>query len=156
MSDVKDILGVRGAAAAGDAAPAPKEKKEKMKRPEGMSREAFALLGDSHPIMASHLAGGLKKKDVDMAKKPKPSTKGIPTYQCRPFRNSARTDGFELIHWVKCYKAPNGVIREPEDNDYPYAKYNKKVGSGGVGWGAGRGTTGADATSQWQHRRGEG
>ena len=35
----------------GDGTPSrPAPKKEKMKRPEGMSREAFALLGDSHPI----------------------------------------------------------------------------------------------------------
>ena len=48
QADVKDILGVvRG----GDGNPSrPAPKKEKMKRPEGMSREAFALLGDSHPI----------------------------------------------------------------------------------------------------------
>ena len=48
QADVKDILGVgRG----GDGTPSrPAPKKEKMKRPEGMSREAFALLGDSHPI----------------------------------------------------------------------------------------------------------
>ncbi|GFR42025.1 hypothetical protein Agub_g2841, partial [Astrephomene gubernaculifera] len=127
MADVKDILGMSrsGPAQAEEKAPAPKEKKEKIKRPEGMSREAFALLGASHPILSSQFASNLKKND--MLKKPKPSTKGIITYQYRPFKNSARTDGLELFHWLKCSKGANGVIREPEDTEYPYAKYNKKV-----------------------------
>lgn len=33
----------------------------KAQRPAGMSREAFALLGDSHPIAPSELANELKK-----------------------------------------------------------------------------------------------
>ncbi|EFJ48896.1 hypothetical protein VOLCADRAFT_104620 [Volvox carteri f. nagariensis] len=73
----------------------------------------------------SQLASSLKKNDI--LKKPKPSTKGIITYQYRPFKNAARTDGLELLHWLKCYKGANGVIREPDDSEYPYAKYNKKV-----------------------------
>jgi hypothetical protein len=124
MADIKDILGVPRSADAAAKPDVVQPKKEKMKRPEGMSREAFALLGDSHPIMSSQLAGGLKKKDI--AKKPKPSTKGIPTYQYRPFKNSARTDGLELCHWIKCYKGTTGLIKEP-DEDYPFAKYNKKA-----------------------------
>ncbi|KAG2439980.1 hypothetical protein HXX76_004098 [Chlamydomonas incerta] len=125
MADVKDILGMSRPGPAEEKAPAPKEKKEKMKRPEGMSREAFALLGGSHPIIASQFATSTKKNDI--LKKPKPSTKGIITYQYRSFKNSARTDGLELRHWLKCYKGANGVIREPDDSEYPYAKYNKKV-----------------------------
>lgn len=126
MADVKDILGMSRAGPAEEKpAPAPKEKKEKMKRPEGMSREAFALLGGSHPIIASQFATSTKKNDI--LKKPKPSTKGIITYQYRSFKNSARSDGLELWHWLKCYKGANGVIREPDDSEYPYAKYNKKV-----------------------------
>ncbi|GLC37387.1 hypothetical protein PLESTB_001592800 [Pleodorina starrii] len=129
MADVKDILGMGRSGPAQekeDKAPAPKEKKEKMKRPEGMSREAFALLGGSHPIISSQLASTFSKKN-DMLKKPKPSTKGLITYQYRPFKNQARTDGLELFHWLKCSKGANGVIREPDDSEYPYAKYNKKV-----------------------------
>ncbi len=48
QADVKDILGVVRGTDGTPSRSAPK--KEKMKRPEGMSREAFALLGDSHPI----------------------------------------------------------------------------------------------------------
>ena len=61
MADIKDILGMPRTGAGGDG-PAPKPVKEKMQRPQGMSREAFALLGGSHPIMPSHLASELRKK----------------------------------------------------------------------------------------------
>lgn len=97
-----------------------------------MSREAFALLGASHPIISSQLTTSSKKSDL--LKKPKPSTKGIVTYQYRTFTNSARTDGLELSHWLKCYKGANGVIREPDETEYPYAKYNKKVTRVGGRW----------------------
>jgi hypothetical protein len=66
-TDVKDILGVphrppgSGAAAGGgpdSAAPGAKAKPERLKRPEGMSREAFALLGGHNPVIPTHLLGG--------------------------------------------------------------------------------------------------
>ena len=104
MSDIKDILGMSrpgGAAGGGGDPKAAKPKKEKMKRPSGLSREAFALLGDSHPIMSSQLLEGLGKKKDDKLAKPKPSTKGIPTWQYKGFRNSARADGLELTRWVR-------------------------------------------------------
>lgn len=125
MADVKDILGVPRAGTPIDKPEKEKPNKEKVKRPQGMSREAFALLGDSHPIISSHFAGGLKKKD--MKTKPKPSTKGIPTWQWKPFRNSARTDGLELCRWVKGYKDAAGRMKEQDDEDYFYSKFNKKV-----------------------------
>lgn len=136
MADVKDILGVpRGAAPAEDRKP---EKKERMKRPEGMSREAFALLGGSHPILPSHLMDGLKKKK-DKQHKPKPSIKGTVIYRLKPFRNQARKDHLELVHWVKGFKDATGRIRDADEGDYPFAKYNKKVRSlgpsaAGSGW----------------------
>lgn len=123
MSDIKDILGVPR----GGATPAEKPKKEKLKRPEGMSREAFALLGDSHPIISSQLMGQVGKKN-DVKAKPKPSTKGIPTWQFRPFKNSARADGLELSRWTKSFKDLNGRVRHDDDGDYFFAKFNKKVG----------------------------
>lgn len=53
-----------------------------------------------------------------------------------------REDGLEMVHWVKGYKDANGRIRDAQEGDYPFAKYNKKVrggacaGSGGGGnWG---------------------
>jgi hypothetical protein len=38
-----------------------------------------------------------------------------------------RDDGLELLHWVKGYKDANGRIRDAQEGDYPFAKYNKKV-----------------------------
>ena len=63
MSDIKDIMGVARPVAAlpfESEAPA-KPKAPKMKRPEHMSREAFALHDGSHPIAPTHLPEGLKK-----------------------------------------------------------------------------------------------
>ncbi|KAG1664324.1 hypothetical protein FOA52_011638 [Chlamydomonas sp. UWO 241] len=114
-------MGRRGAA----EPRAPKEKAQKMQRPQGMSREAFALLGDSHPIISSQLMSVGKKADVKA--KPKPSTKGIPTWQFRPFKSSARSDGLELKRWIKSFKDLNGRVRNDDDGDYYYAKFNKRI-----------------------------
>jgi DNA methyltransferase 1-associated protein 1 len=122
--DLKDILGV-SRNGLGDK-PEPKEKKEKAKRPEGMSREAFALLGDAHPIIASHNVSNLVKQKANAAK-PKPLTKGTTTYLWKPFTNPARTDELELYHWVRCIKDASGRVRDAEEGEYPYAKFNKKV-----------------------------
>jgi hypothetical protein len=32
-----------------------------------------------------------------------------------------------MVHWVKGYKDANGRIRDAQQGDYPFAKYNKKV-----------------------------
>jgi DNA methyltransferase 1-associated protein 1 len=123
MADMKDILGVpRNAAPTEDKKP---EKKERVKRPEGMSREAFALLGGSNPIIPRHMLDGFKKKDKQQ--KPKPSAKGTVVYRRKPFKNQARTDNLELVHWVKGFKDATGRIRDAHEGDYVYAKYNKKV-----------------------------
>jgi len=127
MSDYKDILGLPGGRGGADgAATKARAEKQKQKRPEGMSREAFALLGDSHPILSAQELLGPKKKDKSA--KPKPSTKGIVTWGYKPFKSSARPDGLELKRWSKGYKDAAGRLKEPEDVDYYFAKFNKKVG----------------------------
>ena len=75
MGDVRDILGVpRGQATERQEAP---KTKEKLQRPAGMSREAFALLGGSHPIVPSQLTEELrKKKDLKGLKQKRKSAKG--------------------------------------------------------------------------------
>ena len=127
MADVKDILGVPRNAAASAQSDAPKPK-ERMQRPAGMSREAFALLDGSHPIPPSHLTGDLNKKStlIGLKQKRKLSNKGLTTYQFRPFTNPARKDGLQLKHWVKCFKDTAGKLREA-DEQYPFAKFNKQV-----------------------------
>lgn len=127
MADVKDILGVPRGIVSTTQQDAPKTK-EKMQRPAGMSREAFALLDGSHPIPPSHLAGDLNKKAAlsGLKQKRKLSSKGLSTYQFRPFTNPARKDALVLQHWVKCFKDTAGKLREAEET-YPFAKFNKQV-----------------------------
>lgn len=60
-TDVKDILGVPRGSAVDERKPEVKAKPEKMKRPEGMSREAFALLGGSNPVIPTHLLGEARR-----------------------------------------------------------------------------------------------
>lgn len=123
MADARDILGVeRGAAAPQERKP---EKKERMKRPEGMSREAFALLSGSNPIITTQLMEGLKKGKKD--KLNKPTGKGTVVWRPQPFINQARTDNLQLVHWAKGFKDANGRVRDAHEGDYPFAKYNKKV-----------------------------
>ncbi|KAI8470122.1 MAG: hypothetical protein J3K34DRAFT_521591 [Monoraphidium minutum] len=122
MADARDILGVeRGGAPPGERKP---EKKERMKRPEGMSREAFALLSGSNPLMTTQLMEGLKKGKKD--KPNRPTGKGTVVWRAQPFTNQARTDGLQLVHWAKGFKDANGRVRDAHEGDYPFAKYNKK------------------------------
>ena len=101
MSDVKDILGMSRPAApiSFDAEPS-KAKAPKTKRPEGMSREAFALLGDSAPIVPTHMAEGPQAHGLKQ--KRKPSTKG----QVGPPLRAAtlQPEGNELpaLDWQAC------------------------------------------------------
>lgn len=127
MADVKDILGVPRNASSNPQTEGPKPK-ERMQRPHGMSREAFALLDGSHPVPPSHLAGELGKKNalLGLKQKRKLSAKGLTTYQFKPFTNPARNDGLQLKHWVKCFKDTAGKLREA-DEQYAFAKFNKQV-----------------------------
>ncbi len=78
MADVRDILGVPRGAASAEKADAPAKPKERMQRPAGMSREAFALLGGLHPIVPSVLTEELRKKEdlKGLKQKRKSSAKG--------------------------------------------------------------------------------
>ena len=94
MSDLKDIMGVpsRPTAALPFEADAPaKTKAPKMKRPEGLSREAFALHDGSHPIAPTHLPEGLKKtSDIQGLKQKRLQTsKGRVCYHAASGRHSS-------------------------------------------------------------------
>ena len=83
MADVKDILGVgragggggtpaEGGAGAPSSSKSGKSSKEpKLKRPKGMSREAFALMEGSNPILPTHMLElNKKKKDAPQRARP--------------------------------------------------------------------------------------
>lgn len=123
MADARDILGV------GAPAPAPakaeKPKQVARKPPKGMSREAFALLEGANPIMTTQIMEGLKKEKKD---KQRPAGRGTVVWRQRPFANQARADALQLVHWAKGFKDSNGRVRDAHEGDYPFAKFNKKVG----------------------------
>ena len=113
MADIKDILGISRDASAGVAQP--RAKKQQMKKPEGMSREVFALLqqdaeaGRSSVPLAptTHTDGLLKEKRSRMV-----------GWEWKGFNNGGRTDGLRLSHWSK---------NNDKSTDYTFARFNKMV-----------------------------
>ncbi|CAN6679422.1 unnamed protein product [Malus baccata var. baccata] len=110
--DAKDILGLPIS-----THPASQEKKsrplkESQRKPDGISREVYALTGGVPPLMPAVEPLQLKKR---------PPTDEKISWQWLPFTSSARKDNLRLYHWVKVV---NGV---PPTGDYSFAKYNKSV-----------------------------
>eukprot|EP00252_Welwitschia_mirabilis_P021981 TRINITY_DN5801_c0_g1_i6.p1 TRINITY_DN5801_c0_g1~~TRINITY_DN5801_c0_g1_i6.p1 ORF type:complete len:504 (+),score=73.23 TRINITY_DN5801_c0_g1_i6:121-1512(+) len=111
MADAKDILGLpKGPLPTQERRP--KAPKEAVKKPDGVSREVFALTGGLPMLVPS--------VDITTAKKRTSDADKI-SWQWLPFTSSARKDNLQLYHWVKVV---NGV---PPSGDYAFAKYNKKV-----------------------------
>uniref|UniRef100_A0A5B7CDP4 Putative SWR1-complex protein 4 n=1 Tax=Davidia involucrata TaxID=16924 RepID=A0A5B7CDP4_DAVIN len=111
--DAKDILGLPKT-----PLPLPQEKKSRpqkdsQRKPDGISREVYALTGGLAPLMPSIDIAQLKRRS-------QPENEKI-TWQWLPFTNSARKDTLQLYHWVRVV---NGV---PPTGDYSFAKYNKSV-----------------------------
>ncbi|KAG6378754.1 hypothetical protein JVT61DRAFT_13027 [Boletus reticuloceps] len=79
------------------------------KKPDGISRELYSLIGPSAPSLAAHLA------KPRLRQKPNLGGGGTVKWEHRPFGNSARSDTLQLFHWVK--------LSDPI-GDYPFAKYN--------------------------------
>ncbi|KAI9144688.1 hypothetical protein BKA69DRAFT_1053827 [Paraphysoderma sedebokerense] len=99
MSDIRDILGLN--------APQShiKKPKEKEKKPEGIPRELYSLIGSGQSIAVAK-----------PAYKPTLQQKAV-RWEFRPFHNSARNDDLMLKHWMKA--------TERED-DYRFVQFNIK------------------------------
>jgi len=112
MGDAKDILGLPKVASLGGSIEKRKTPKDAFKKPDGVSREVYALTGGLPPIMPTLDPVNLKKRTVP--------TKKI-SWQWLPFTTSARSDNLQLYHWVRIVDGlqPKG--------DYAFAKYNKAV-----------------------------
>ncbi|KAI3449366.1 hypothetical protein Pfo_006031 [Paulownia fortunei] len=110
--DAKDILGLPK-----NALPIQEKKskppKESQRKPDGISREVYALTGGLAPLMPAI--------DVNQLKRKAQSDNEKITWQWLPFTNSARKDNLQLYHWVRVV---NGI---PPTGDYSFAKYNKSV-----------------------------
>ena len=122
MSDVKDILGLPRQGSEGRQEKRTHATKSAApKVPKGMSREAFALLDQSHPIMPSVLGQLMKKHKAE-------KTRIRSKWRWKLFKNAARTDGLELYHWERIHGAPEGKMGTMgADGEYVFSKYNKKV-----------------------------
>ncbi|GFZ04489.1 myb-like transcription factor family protein [Actinidia rufa] len=111
--DAKDILGLPKT-----PLPLPQEKKSRpqkdsQRKPDGISREVYALTGGLAPLMPSI--------DVAQQKRRAQAENDKITWQWLSFTNSARKDNLQLYHWVRVV---HGV---PPTGDYSFAKYNKSV-----------------------------
>ncbi|KAI9867155.1 MAG: swr complex subunit [Trichoglossum hirsutum] len=133
-ADVRDMLDLPQ-----DGHPrAPPAKKQKTveKRPEGITRELFALLGERAPPVA--ISDHVKYKG-----RPKWTHK-TQRWEMAPFTNPARTDGLVLHHWQKKIDPKPAPITTPAetsessrenqetkpsstDSSYYFAKYNVSV-----------------------------
>lgn len=117
--DAKDILGLpKSTPSHAHPLSLPSEKKsrppkESQRKPDGISREVYALTGGVAPLIPSI--------DVTQLKRRAQSENEKITWQWLPFTNSARKDNLQLYHWVRVV---NGV---PPTGDYSFAKYNKSV-----------------------------
>eukprot|EP00299_Pterocystis_sp_00344_P009607 c4095_g1_i2.p1 GENE.c4095_g1_i2~~c4095_g1_i2.p1 ORF type:complete len:377 (+),score=76.94 c4095_g1_i2:52-1182(+) len=114
MSDVKDILGLKGAPPPSPItipSSKPTTPSQKPKKLEGVKREVYMLMGKSAqtPIVPSTPIEGLKQKRKVPAAK----------WRWRSFANPARDDDLQLSHWEK-----EGT-RDP--GGYHFAKFNKSI-----------------------------
>ncbi|KAF9644509.1 hypothetical protein BDM02DRAFT_938105 [Thelephora ganbajun] len=76
------------------------------KRPQGISRELYELIGDSVPsVVPQHSKARLKLKP-NLGSGPPRSR-----WEWREFKNGARTDKLRLNHWVKAGTDPDAVYR---------------------------------------------
>ncbi|KAJ7973104.1 SWR1-complex protein 4/DNA methyltransferase 1-associated protein [Quillaja saponaria] len=110
--DAKDILGLPKTPLSITQEKKSRPQKDSQRKPDGISREVYALTGGLAPLMPAIETSQLKKR--------LPSDEKI-TWQWLPFTSSARKDNLQLYHWVRVV---NGV---PPTGDYSFAKYNKSV-----------------------------
>ncbi|KAI0832741.1 hypothetical protein BC628DRAFT_1414996 [Trametes gibbosa] len=110
-ADVRSILSLPNAPASTST---PQQKKpgaaERARKPDGIPRELYALIGPSAPTLAAQFAKPRLKQ------KPNLGGGGRVKWEWQPFKNQARSDGLQLSHWTKAGTEP--------DADYPFAKYN--------------------------------
>ncbi|KAG7449019.1 uncharacterized protein BT62DRAFT_888547 [Guyanagaster necrorhizus] len=106
-ADVRSILSIQAHFV--PSAAAKKQSTSQAKKPEGISRELYSLIGPSAPSLAAQL------QKPQLKQKPRLGSSAV-RWEWRKFRNGARGDSLELGHWVKATADP--------DTEYPFSKYN--------------------------------
>lgn len=106
-ADVRSILQLPASSHAGQSQ---SQKKATTKKPEGISRELYSLIGPTPSTLAAQLSKPRLKQ------KPNLGGGGKVKWELRPFKNGARGDGLQLKHWVKANSDPEA--------EYAFAKYN--------------------------------
>ncbi|CAA6658793.1 unnamed protein product [Spirodela intermedia] len=113
--DAKDILGLpKNSISSAPQEKRPRPPKESQRKPDGVSREVYALTGGMAPPLMPAI-------DVSLLKRKQQQAEEKVTWQWLPFTSSARADNLQLYHWVRVV---NGV---PPSGDYSFAKFNKSV-----------------------------
>ncbi|KAJ7240312.1 hypothetical protein B0H12DRAFT_1024723 [Mycena haematopus] len=107
-SEVRAILDLPSAAT--PAAAPRKLSVQSVRKPDGISRELFSLIGPSSTTLVAQLAKPRLKQ------KPNLGAGSKIKWQWRAFKNGARTDSLQLYHWTKASADP--------DAEYSFAKYN--------------------------------
>ncbi|KAJ7180276.1 hypothetical protein C8R43DRAFT_870600 [Mycena crocata] len=109
-SDVRSILDLPSSSAATPVPPHKKLSLQSARKPEGISRELYSLIGPSSTTLVTQLAKPRLKQ------KPNLGAGSKIKWEWRSFKNGARTDSLELKHWVKA--------TADSDAEYQFAKYN--------------------------------
>ncbi|XP_048634816.1 SWR1-complex protein 4 isoform X3 [Brassica napus] len=90
-TDAKDILGLPKTPLSLSHEKKARPQKESHRKPDGISREVYALTGGVAPLMPSI--------DVTHLKRPPPPDEKV-AWQWLPIKSSARKDDLQLYHWV--------------------------------------------------------
>ncbi|KIM46378.1 hypothetical protein M413DRAFT_312999 [Hebeloma cylindrosporum] len=110
-ADIRSALSIPEASATAGPSQPKKPALTNTRKPEGISRELYSLIGPSAPSLAAQL--------IKPRLKQKPNFGGGTSktrWELRPFKNSGRRDNLELQHWEK-------VTTDPA-TEYSFAKYN--------------------------------
>ncbi|KAF3936850.1 hypothetical protein ABW19_dt0205108 [Dactylella cylindrospora] len=114
VSDVRDVLGI-DAASIEPRQPPLKKQRTIEKRPDGITRELYALLGENAPPVAI----------TEHRFKGKPKFLGtVASWKEQSFKNPAREDDLQLQHWVR--QNP-GEQDSSQQLDYQFARFNIKI-----------------------------
>ncbi|CAN6830036.1 unnamed protein product [Brassica oleracea] len=122
-TDAKDILGLPKTPLSLTQEKKSRPQKESHRKPDGISREVYALTGGVAPLMPSI--------DVTHLKRPPPPDEKV-AWQWLPVKSSARKDDLQLYHWVSSFSVELYLLHKvvndvPPTGDYSFAKYNKSV-----------------------------